>query len=152
MKRTVRSLSTALLLLFAACRASPPPEEAPRSLYDPEVEVLLAFFARQCESGIRAGHPIVIEEETSTSDLVSCASTAASSAPLEESLLARATDQVPEDLIRDFCERNADPHPVPRALEALLPVRWFRQADRAAIFDGKNKFEAWKAGRGKVLV
>jgi hypothetical protein len=109
-----------------------------------EIGVIVAFLQTKYGSYISAGTPLVIK------DTLSCALLGQSHEASTLSLLSGASDDIPEDLIKDFCDKNAKPQAVWPELALHIKVELVSGAELNAIFsatrpqkpDGWDKFYA----------
>ncbi|HOW73995.1 MAG TPA: hypothetical protein PKY77_25610 [Phycisphaerae bacterium] len=119
--------------------SSPQPATAP---YASELEVLVSFLTQHRD--LRRGHPLVIRDTVSVPGMNG----------LElndddrylQSLLSDASEQVPAELIRNFCAKNDKSEPVWPELQKHLRVVLLKQEELKAIFSDKpgEKQDGWQ--------
>jgi hypothetical protein len=105
-----------------------------------ELDVLVSFLGQEFNSCVSNDTPLVI------------ADTFSSVIPLErdsqmeaiKSLLSQASDQVPSDLIRDFCDKNAKSQLVWPDLQKHLKVIFLSQREEESLFSARgDKHDGW---------
>ena len=133
----------------------PPPLRAEAiSTGDPELDPLVSFLKASFAEEIKAGKKLVIEERTDL-HLVHLGS---SYEEFVESLLKEASDAVPEEMIRDFGDKNRRSRAVWPELTRLLPAHLMSPEEGGAIFseeadtNWRNFYEAYPDAAGLVTI
>jgi hypothetical protein len=104
---------------------------------DPELDPLVSFLKGYFAEDLKAGKTLVIEDRTSIDRH------AGSPDDYLGSLLAKASDEVPAEMIRDHVEKNRESRPTWLELGRHVPVRLLSREEYHAIFtDGPD--ENWK--------
>jgi len=138
---TMRALLIMFMLAFAGC-GSQPTEPAVRNAPDaPEVDVVVSLLTHDYDNSVRRKTPLVVEATFSIAML----RLGDSHAKFAQSLLSRASDDVPADLIRDFCAKNAKPQKVWPELGKRLPVILLSGEEVESLFSAghEHKTNGW---------
>lgn len=154
----------AIMVVVVGCRREQPPTDPPKATsapdaselvdsseksptaatapYAPELEVLVSFLTQHRH--VRDSTLLVIEDPFSVPGMNG----------LElhdddkylEGLLSEASEEVPADLIRDFCAKNDKSQPVWPELQKQLPVVLLKQEELKAIFAARpgQKGDGWQ--------
>jgi hypothetical protein len=104
-----------------------------------EIDPLVSFLKGEYGARIFAETPLVINSETTVGFMPEFPDPER----LERDLIRRASNEIPVDLMRDFCAKNRHSRVIWPELESYLPLRLFSRAEQAAIFTG-NPDEGWK--------
>src|SRR6185312_5949100 len=121
---------------------------------DPELDPLVSFLKAHFAEEIKAGKNLVIESRTDL-HLVHLGS---SYPEFVESLLKEASDIVPDEMIRDFGDKNRRTHPVWPELTRLLAAELMGPEEGGAIFsedadtNWRNFYEAYPGSAGLITV
>jgi len=121
---------------------------------DPELDPLVSFLKAHFAEEIKAGKKLVIESRTDL-HLVHLGS---SYPEFVESLLKEASDIVPDEMIRDFGDKNRRTHPVWPELTRLLAAELMGPEEGGAIFsedadtNWRNFYEAYPGSAGLITV
>jgi hypothetical protein len=97
---------------------------------DLELDPLVSYLKASFTAAIKDGHRLVIMDTTDVQDLHS----GTPYQDLVDGLLSEASDQVPADMIRDFCEKNRGSRAVWPELTRHLPASLLTAGEREAIF------------------
>jgi hypothetical protein len=137
------------------------PRELPASIRakaiatgDPELDPLVSYLKAHFAEEIKAGKKLVIESRTDL-HLVHLGS---SYPEFVESLLKEASDMVPDQLIRDFGDKNRRTHPVWPELTRLLPAELMGPDEGGAIFsedadtNWQNFYDAYPGSAGLITI
>jgi hypothetical protein len=139
---------------------APPPEAAPAlraravATGDPELDPLVSYLKASFAEEIKAGKTLVFEERTDLHLL----HIGSSYDEFVESLLEEASDEVPEELIEDFADKNRRSSAVWPGLTRLLSARLMSPEEGGAIFsedadnNWSNFYEAYPDSAGLVTV
>jgi len=106
---------------------------------DPELDPLVAYLKESFSAVFKDGRQVVINETTNVEHL----HFKEPYEHLEKGLLAQTSDQVPTVLIRDFLEKNREPHKVWPEITHHLPATLLTPGERSAIFSGQAD-DGWK--------
>jgi hypothetical protein len=121
---------------------------------DAELDPLVSFLKASFAEEIKAGKKLVIEERTDL-HLVHLGS---SYVEFVESLLKEVSDAVPEEMVRDFGDKNRRSRAVWPELTRLLPAHLMSPEEGGAIFSDdadtnwRNFYEAYPDAAGLVTV
>jgi hypothetical protein len=137
------------------------PRELPASLRapalstgDPELDPLVSYLKTHFAEEIKAGKKLVIESRTDL-HLVHLGT---SYEEFVESLLREASTIVPDEMIRDFGDKNQRSHPVWPELTRLLPAELMGPDEGGAIFsedadtNWQNFYEAYPGSAGLITI
>ncbi len=137
-----------------------PPESAPSlrakaiATGDPELDPLVSFLKASFAEEFKVGKKLVFEDRTDLHLL----HIGSSYDQFVESLLEEASDAVPEELIRDFAEKNRRTSAVWPELTRLLPAQLMSPEEGGAIFsedadtNWSNFYAAFPGSAGLVTV
>ena len=106
---------------------------------DPELDPLVSYLKASFAVAIKDGHGLVIEDTTDLEEL----NFGKPYQKLVDDLLGEASDQVPAEMIRDFCEKNRELRAAWPELTRHLPASLLTSGEREAIFsvsDGWKRF------------
>jgi hypothetical protein len=119
---------------------APPPAETPARVPssrppaiatgDPELDPLVSYLKTAFAEAIKDGHRLVIMDTTNLDDL----NFGRPYQKLVDGLLRQASDQVPAEMIRDFCEKNRESRAVWPELTRRLPATLVTAKEVDAIF------------------
>jgi hypothetical protein len=107
---------------------------------DPELDPLVSYLRALFAAAIKDGHKLVIMDRTDMAELYFVKQ------PYQEmlnGLLSDARDQVPAEMIRDFCEKNRESRMVWPELIRHLPASLLTAGERKAIFSVSSD-DVWK--------
>ncbi len=99
---------------------------------DPELDPLVSYLKTAFAAAIKDGHRLVIMATTDLDDL----NFGKPYQNLVDGLLRQASDQVPAEMIRDFCEKNRESRAVRLELTRHLPASLLTSEEQTAIFSG----------------
>lgn len=106
---------------------------------DPELDPLVAYLKASFAVEIKKGLRLVVDDTTDLEML----HVREPYQYLADWLLRQASDQVPAEMIRDFCEKNRGSRMVWPELPRYLPASLLTLGERKAIFSGFAD-EGWK--------
>ena len=98
-----------------------------------EMDVIVSFLQQRYGAYVPADTPLVIE------DTFAIALFGQSHSEFSRSLLSQASDRVPADLIKDFCDKNAKPQAVWPELGSRLRLKLLSRAELDSLFSAKQK-------------
>jgi len=135
-----------VLLVLAGCGAKHHISASPGVSEGAEIDVVVSFLQQQYSAQIAAGTPFVIKNSLSVAEL----HPDASYSEFSSSLLSEASEEIPPDLIADFCAKNRTRHAVWPKLGQRLHVRLLSRIELNRLFaetplehpDGWEKFYA----------
>jgi len=107
---------------------------------DPELDPLVSLLQNWYSETITSGKPLVIEEKTGLGLLL----IGESFEEFEKSLVTKASDQVPAELIKDFCAKNVNSRPVWEELARQVPLHLITREEQGVIFEA-GPDDGWKA-------
>lgn len=160
----MRVLLLAVVVVVFGCRTEQPPtgppkpasapkaseladshENSPQAAtapYASELEVLVSFLTQHRD--LRRGKPLVIRDTFSVPGMNGLESN--DDDRYLQRLLSDASEQVPAELIRDFCAKNDKSEPVWPELQKHLPVVLLKQEELKAIFSVRpgQKQDGWQ--------
>ncbi len=136
-----------ITLVVAGCQGQRTPPTAASSPDASELDVVVSFLTHRYDYCIRSNTPLVIED---TFSIAMLRMGGESQEGFTRSLLSQATDEVPADLIRDFCTKNSKPQAVWPDLSKRLAVVLLNRQEMKTIFsaghgqkpDGWDRFYA----------
>lgn len=119
----------------------PPPVLHARAIStgDPELDPLVSFLRARFAREIEAGKRLVIEDRTALQTFFAGGSYQA----FVDSLLEKASDRVPAEMIRDLGDKNRESCAVWPALTQYIPADLLSREEHRAIFEG-DLYEGWK--------
>jgi hypothetical protein len=143
----MRALLLIIALVVAGCRSQQAPPAAASSPQAAELEVLVSFLSDYYKSSVQSNTSLVI---TDTFSIAMLRMGHESHEKLTRSLLSHASDEIPTDLIRDFCAKNAKPQAVWPTLGERLSVVLLSRQELERLFaagpgdkpDGWDRFYA----------
>ena len=135
----MRSFIAIILLVLTGCGQQ---RHAPTSVVSSpalESDVIVSFLQERYGSRLLAGVPLVIEDTFSIEHL------GQSYSEFTRSLLSQASDRVPADLIRDFCDKNTKPGAVWPEVGSRLQAKLLSRAELDTFFSAKSnqKPDGW---------
>jgi hypothetical protein len=138
----MRALFLVIFFLAAGCHGQQTPPAATSSAPAPEIDVVASFLADQYDYCIKSNTPLVIEDTFSIAMLKMGRE---SHEEFTRSLLSQASDEVPADLIRDFCAKNAKPQAVWPDLAKRLTIVLLSRQEMETIFSARHaqKPDGW---------
>ncbi len=141
------------------------PPELPPSLRakavstgDPELDPLVSYLKAHFADEIKAGKSLTIESRTDLHLLHLGSSYPEFIESLLEEASASASGTVPDELIRDFGDKNRRSHPVRPELTRLLPAALMAPEEGGAIFsedpdtNWQNFYEAYPGSIGLLTI
>jgi len=138
----MRSLLLIIALVAAGCRTYPTESTVTSASTTSELDVVVSFLADHYDYCMKSNTPLVVED---TFSIAMLHMSDESHEELTRSPLSQASDEVPADLIRDFCDKNAKPHKVWPELRERRPVILLSKADLETLFSAGHdqKPDAW---------
>ena len=135
----MRVLIALFLVVLTGCGARRHTSPASAASPHDEMEVIVSFLQQQYGSDISTNTPLVIEGTFSVMKFQK------SHDEFTRSLLSDASERVPSELIRDFCDKNAKPQAVWPELGSRLNVRLLSRAELHSFFSAKarEKSDGW---------
>jgi hypothetical protein len=134
----MRPFAAIILLILTGCGQQ---RQVPTATASPtlEIDVIVSFLQERYGAHLPTGTPLVIE------DTFSIAHLGQSHTEFTRSLLSQASDSIPADLIRDFCDKNTKPGVVWSAIGSRLPVKLLSRAELDSFFSSKpnQKPDGW---------
>jgi hypothetical protein len=97
-----------------------------------EIDPLVDFLKSQYTTEIASGKLLVIQDKTDLRQLLE----GISFQQFVDFLNKDVSNQVPPELIKDFCDKNTHPGPIWPELGSRVPMRLFGSKDGDAIFHG----------------
>jgi len=123
-----------LLLILTGCGQQRSVPSIAATSQTVEVDVIVSFLQQRFVSHVPAGTPPVIEDTFSISHLY----LSQSHDEFTRSLLSQASDRVPSDLIRDFCNKNKEAQVIWPEIASRLQVRLLSRAEMDSLFSAQR--------------
>ncbi|WP_210420219.1 hypothetical protein [Aquisphaera giovannonii] len=106
---------------------------------DPELDPLVSYLKASFADEIKDGHRLVIQDRTKVEIL----HFPEPYQDLVDKLLRQASDQIPADMIRDFCEKNRSSSPVRPEIARHLTIDLLSREEKTNLF-AVGGVEGWK--------
>lgn len=143
----MRILLAIIALALAGCSGPPATLAVAKAPEASEMDVVVSLLSHNYDHSVRRKTPLVVEDAFSIAMLQMGGD---SHEKFARSLLSQASDDVPADLIRDFCAKNAQPQKVWPELRQRLPVILLSREELNSLFsaghpqkpDGWDRFYA----------
>lgn len=138
----MRVLLLIIALSATGCHSQRSPPAVASSKGVSEMDVVVSFLAKQYDYCVKSNTPLVIED-TFSIDMLNMERK--SQEEFTRSLVSQASDEIPADLIQDFCAKNAKPQVVWPDLPKRLPVVLLSRGELEAIFSAGHgqKPDGW---------
>lgn len=138
----VRAILFALVVCVVGCQKQQAAARFPGPADTNEMAVVVSYLEQHYDYCIKSNTPLVIEDTFSIAMLLAGDE---SQEAFTKSLLSAASEEVPIDLIRDFCAKNSHSEKVWPELRARLPVVLLRGSELDSFFavDHNEKPDGW---------